>query len=1364
MYYFTIEDSCMVKSFIISFWFLLCSLCGFANVTKDINMRFKDVKHGLSHRTVNCFYQDEFGFLWVGTQDGLNRFDGVGFDTFTHDKDDPTSITMNNIRQICGNGDGLIFLRSVQDVVVYDIKLDKFSMLREGRVTSIYYANDALWMSEGDRIYKYTDINKEPELFFNGSTFDFGKYSNVSIGVMTMCQDNSLAVATTNHGVMKINEKGAVVSQTNIKSINSIMEDSRQNLWVSTRNDGLTRIDLDGQTTRYRNRDDQNNTILHDNVRQVVQANDSLLYIGSFEGLQSFNINTGEFTNYEYHLEEEFASIRSIVSMFLDRSGTLWIGTYYHGMLYYNATNDIYQYHMASSSSKNSIRSGVVSSLTEDGYGRVWFGIEGSGIDCYDKRTGRFASFEELYKKELPFTHVKSMYFDKEENNLWVASFDRGFCRINMATGRMDHITRLISNHRGLTSRAYNVVRMIDFEGTDSLIVAARGGVLVMDKKTLKLTPLTTTSLLVNSESQVWDVAFDKSGDLWFTTSHELIRMNFDNSSVSSYTFFEISQGRSLHHVNHVFCDSKGRVWVGTTGDGVYLYDRAEDSFIGYGTDEGLDSGMITGIAESPDNGTIYVSTNRGLSVLNYEDGIFENYGANSDFPLDNINEGGLFISSDNTIYAGALEGMAAVAQGSFVKQAVDYDVFVKNVFVDNRRLRPNENGLVSQASLYEQKVKLPPYTSVLSFELSSNVLNNVSNIGIEYMLEGFDKDYMDLTAHNLISYNNLKAGRYVLKVRGDQEREGGLAAPEISYVVVVKAPVYRRAWFVLLVLILVSLSAVYVLRLVWARKSLRYSLASELREKEYLEEINQSKMRFYTNVSHEFRTPLTLISSQLEMLLGNKDVPSNVRGIVKDIFRHSSRMNNIVDEVLDVRKQDLGYLKLVITKEDVVEMMKDIYESFRGYAQLKDVDIEFNTDLVQANLYIDRRQMEKVFYNLLSNAIKFTRDQGKITINVSSGDHDDVLVRVTNDGEGIAKDKIAHVFERFWQDTSIVVGDTVKSSGIGLAMSKDIVELHNGEISVESEVGAQTSFTVRLSYTANADKVIVGGGESARVERYKMELADMDGILEENMVDKDVKMLIVEDNADMRELLVQIFEPMYQVLQASNGQQGYDMACEHQPQLILSDVMMPVVSGLEMCEKIKSTLETSHIPVVLLTARGSEEHTLEGLQSGADDYVAKPFNIKILVTKCNNIIKARKDFGGSVLDVVKAKDQTDKQGILEGSDLTPLDKKVLLDASAIVESHIDDPDFNVNTFARELCMSRTLLFSKLKALTGQTPNEFVLSIRLGRATEKLRTDPSALIADIAFEFGFSSASYFIKCFKNFHGCTPAAFRKQNYK
>ena len=459
--------------------------------------------------------------------------------------------------------------------------------------------------------------------------------------------------------------------------------------------------------------------------------------------------------------------------------------------------------------------------------------------------------------------------------------------------------------------------------------------------------------------------------------------------------------------------------------------------------------------------------------------------------------------------------------------------------------------------------------------------------------------------------------------------------------------------------------------------------------------------------------------------------------------------MNNLVDEVIDIRKQDQGYLKLKISKENIVAVIEEICGSFYSYAQLNKIDLRFSSTLKEADLYIDKTQIEKVFYNLLSNAFKYTKPGDWISVELSAEGDNDIVISVNNLGVGIDKSKIKHVFERFWQDDSATTTRTVKGSGIGLAMAKGIVELHQGTIGVESELNGVTSFTVTLHRDANMNMEASSSADEPVAEHYIIEPQEISEMVKP---DKTVKILIVEDNPEMRKVLTQIFEQIYEVYTAADGQEGLERASSLQPQMIVSDIMMPVMSGLEMCEKLKSNLQTSHIPVVLLTARNREEHTLEGLQTGADDYISKPFSIAVLTSKIQNMMRTRRH----MLEKYAKSLEVEPEKIT----FNAMDEELLKRAVSIVEENIDNFEFSTDEFAQKMNMSRSNLHLKLKAITGESAIDFIRKVRFKRATELLKSGRYT-VTEVSSMVGFNSSSYFATCFKKYIGCLPTEYIKK---
>lgn len=630
----------------------------------------------------------------------------------------------------------------------------------------------------------------------------------------------------------------------------------------------------------------------------------------------------------------------------------------------------------------------------------------------------------------------------------------------------------------------------------------------------------------------------------------------------------------------------------------------------------------------------------------------------------------------------------------------------------------------------------------------------------IYYKLEGFDKEWMSAGYRKGITYTNLNPGKYKLMIKSSEEYSGREGIyKELG--IVIKPPFYKSTWaYCLYVAILII--AIYIITTFYSSKlKLRASLAYEKKEKKQIEELNQSKLRFFTNISHEFRTPLTLIVSQLEMLMERNDIQPLVYGRLVGIHRNTLRMKRLITELLDFRKQEQGFEKFKYSKQNIYSFLDEIYLSFKEYARGKQINFEYFNKDCSLEVWFDVVQLEKVIYNLLSNAFKYTPLGGTVSLAVQEYENS-VMILISDTGVGIAEENLNKIFDRFYQVDSL---DNQKGTGIGLALAKSIIEAHQGKICAQSREGKGTTFVVELplgdNHISDSQKV-----KTPDIDSYCISLLKMDDekMLEELTDDENLdraeessnKILIVEDNEELRELLVRLFSKVYSVYEAQDGEEGFEKTKEVQPDIVLSDIMMPKMSGIEMCRMIKSNFETSHIPVILLTAQTAEEFTMQGLKMGADDYITKPFNVKHLFMRCNNLVNGRK-----LLQKKYAKQMDNNVDILATNGA---DQQFMEQCVTCVEQNIDNPEFDVNMFAQALNIGRTKLFLKLKGITGQTPNDFILNVRLKKAQMLLIQSDIKTISEIAYEVGFNSPSYFIKRFRELFGMTPAQFQKGEEK
>ena len=720
-----------------------------------------------------------------------------------------------------------------------------------------------------------------------------------------------------------------------------------------------------------------------------------------------------------------------------------------------------------------------------------------------------------------------------------------------------------------------------------------------------------------------------------------------------------------------------------------------------------------------------------------------------------------MYLDKNGTLFISGTNGLALFQKQSLYalpsKSLLNFD----KLFIFNEEICPNDqSGILTDILAKTSDIYLSYKQNNITVEFASFNYNNDRNRLFEYRLEGFDKAWTQTTG-TTITYTNLPPGEYILRARPLAGKEN--LDEEVHLNIHVSAPFYATVWAYFFYLLCLLGVMIAFIRFKTRQAALKSSLESERKEKERIEELNQVKLRFFTNISHEFRTPLTLILGQIEVLM-QMDLGTTIYNRILRIYKNAWHMRNLISELLDFRKQEQGYLKLKVEEQNLVTFTRQIYMCFYEYAQKKEITYRFDNVEETISVWFDSKQLQKVIFNLLSNAFKYTPNKGSIRVEVRML-ASQAIVSVCDTGVGIPEEHISKIFERFYQtdnSSSFTLG-----TGIGLALAKGIMNMHHGKIDVESTVGKGTKFTLSLPlgnrHFSDEEMTTVESRESVIISEAVpmlpfeqiMDVEEEKTKVQENIKEEDKPIiLLVDDNEELLSMLEDLFLPIYKVYIAHDGREGLEMARQIQPDLIISDVMMPEMSGKELCYKIKTNVELSHISVVLLTAQTSVEYVVEGLMFGADDYVTKPFNVKVLIARCNNLIKNKKrliaHYAGKTITESPVTEAINER-----------DKELLAKCVNIIKENFENPAFDVTALASELCVGRSKLYMQFKQMTGLTPNEFILKIKLDEAMSLLKNHPELNISEISIRLGFSSPRYFSKSFKAFFGVAPQTVRSR---
>ena len=1339
-----------------TYFFLLSVFFTIAASAQDFYFKHLGVFDGLSQMCILSVYQDEIGAVWLGTSEGLNRYNGEKVQVFRPSQNN-MGLTNNEIGELCGNRKGQMYIRSENDLVRLDIYKEQFTCLRQNDVNGLYCQGDTLWVVCSRGVYFYTEQSQKLSLFVSIP-------EKLGIGAGIYADKDTIWVVTGKH-LLAYSRKNPSKPQVlmSLSRPRCISKDSYGNIWVGTW-EGLYRLTTDRRVLHYTSSPDQG--YLSDNQVRAVQEDDfGCIWFATFRGLDCYQPATESWSHYTRYSDfSNGLSHTSVMALHKDIQGNIWAGTYYGGVNVFNPNRIHNHYYYAEPQLKGCLNYPVVGRMTEDNDGNLWICTEGGGLNRFHYATGEFTQYtSQGTNNSIGNNNLKAIYYRKENDRLYIGTHTGGLSVLDLKSGKSHTLRRVVGDPNSLPNDIVNDIQA--YKG--GLAILTQGGAVFMDPSTERFSPLSSDSrvqeqlmraytyetFLIDNRQRVW-LAVTKGG---------VVCVDLLTSKVTHYTT-DTNDPHSIgkFKVDHIFEDSRGEVYFCTVGSGMFKYDSDRSSFQVYSKgNERLPSDYCYYLCESVDHKRLYLLHSNGLSIF---DPVKETVEQTYNLFHQSYSEGSsVFVNREGNIFVGGVNGLALFQEEYLQTPPVNTHLSFDKLFLFNRAIYPNdETGILTDILAKTTQIRLNHDQNNLTIEFASFNYRYDRNVLYEYRLDGMDKTWTR-TGEHTITYTNLPPGDYTLRLRQLDNHQS--PAKEISLNIQVAAPFYASLWaYVFYTLVLIGV-VWFIIHFKTRQAALRSSLQFERKEKERIEELNQTKLRFFTNISHEFRTPLTLILGQIEILLQMDKLGPAVYNRVLRIYKNAWQMRNLITELLDFRKQEQGYLSLKVEERDLVAFTKQIYMSFYEYAQRKGISYKFDQVEDHIPVWFDPVQLQKVVFNILSNAFKYTPEKGCITVEVRKL-RSEVTIAVSDNGAGIPEESIHKIFERFYQLDNASSVFTL-GTGIGLALSKGIMDTHHGKIGVKSEIGKGSTFTLTLltgnrhfteeEMAAKSDSETVLPSESVPEVPYygdmEMEEKVEQVLQQEESADKPV-ILLVDDNEELLSMLEDMFSPMYEVHIAHNGREGLEMASQVQPDLILSDVMMPEMSGKEMCYKIKNNVELSHISVVLLTAQTSPDYIVEGFMFGADDYVTKPFNVKILLARCNNLIKNKRRLvahyaGKPIIETVQADAVSEK------------DRELLEKCIRIVKDNFDNPQFDVTTLASELCMGRSKLYIQFKQMTGLTPNEFILKVKLDEAMSLLKNRPELNISEISIQLGFSSPRYFSKCFKSFFGVAPQGVRKK---
>lgn len=1348
-----------------------------------------DNTHGLSNNQVECIYKDSRGFVWIGTNFGLNRYDGYRVKVYKSIKNDTTSLVNNAISRIQEDADGNLWVRGSGNGIymVYNIRTEKFirnltpllaplGIHFTPALVEIDAQKNYYFYHTGDGVYKY-DVTQKKLFRYKQSaeknTLSVGIINSIRVergyfwvlqqsGLLERFNEKANTIDFRNNYVARfsagsfiqknlyldskgcpwvypgIGDKGVYYynmgqsewvffgndkkdfhspSDKFIASnfVRDIKEDNKGRLWIATDHGGINIYDKSTNEIKVLLNDPMNpNSLSQNSAISLFCDNTGIMWVGTYKnGVSYYHPGMFKFDKsplFFFHhpdLENKDCNV-----LHEDRKGNLWIGTNGSGVLKLDRDSETFHLYRNQKDNPSSISSDIIISMLEDKKGTMWFGTFLGGLN--QMQGERFVRYFPDINNPNSLSN-KSVYGLVEDHlqNIWIATLGGGLDRLDAT--RKNFRRHDIGNVPGLLS---NVVLSLYSKDSTIVYLSTTSGINVLNTTTNTITSLFRDRNQMNKLSDliIYNTLIDRRNQLWIATDNGI---NVYNPKLNSISYLKMANGLPTDQVVSLVEDNNGNIWAGTRN----------------------------GLA------CIYCTTNPKTQKYEYNVVSFDE---NDGLPSSILNQNAVFKNKQGKIYIGCTKGYTVFDPKTIHFNKIVPEPHFTEILIGNDVLQPgieHKNHMILDESItHKNRIELNYDDKNFTINFSALSYIHPEKNRYRYKLKGFDEDWLE-TKNGIGSatYSNLNQGTYQFIVYASNNDNVWSTKPLILEVVIL--PPFWLTWWAYTIYFLLGIMLLwYIVNFNLQKQKREFENAQRVREAKQLHEMDEMKFRFFTNISHEFRTPLTLIISPVEKLLREAKTDDE-KSLLSIIHRNANGLLELVNQLLDFRKLDVQKDTLNLSVGDVVAFIKDICYSFTELANRKSINFSFSTSVSELRMEFDPEKMRKVISNLLSNAFKFTPNNGKIDVTIGliqqlNDAKQTLKITVADSGIGIPAKDLERIFERFYRVENAENGNQT-GTGVGLHIVSEYVKLHNGDIGVESQLGKGSVFTLMLPANQQIHEEIIS---QTIVEETPEELMGEEAVVVEDHRSKLPLMLVVDDNEDFRNFISAMFTDSYRILKAEDGEIALKIILDKMPDMIICDVMMPNMDGFELCRMVKQDIRISHIPIILLTAKAGEENKYKGLEAGAEDYIAKPFNMEMLSLKVSRIIERQK----------KTRDQFKHKVDITTSDveITSMDEKFVKKAVALVEANLSSSEFLVEDLCREMGMSRVYFYKKILSLTDKTPSEFIRFIRLKRAADLLEKS-QLFVNEVAFQVGFNDPKYFRKYFKDEYGVSPNEYKKK---
>lgn len=1344
----------MRGSIVFFIFFLVGSGLNLYGLSDNMQFRHFTINEGLPYSHVTVIKQDKKGYIWIGTRKGLYKYDGYNINALRTDTTSIYGINSYGTREICATkaGDMWVIMNDMlfryaperdmlEHVYIDDNLVWRFGESTDGRFFCLTEGNIFVLDSQRDKFIKFTA----------------GKPASDTSRIYEIATDNNNRLWTIgDEGLSRIDLNNNNVVQYDVKQyfskgrvirVREMLVDSQNNLWIGTFGDGV--IFLNTKTGEFKQMNEQTGydiTI----IRAMEEDDNHHLWIGGENGLRVIDIRTQEIVRSfrQDYYNPLGINDDAVYSIFKDQDRNLWFGTFFGGInILYNDHQQVNYY--APGNFPQNVSGKAVRQMIEDG-NYLWVATEDGGLNKFNKQTEKFSHIKHVRgsREGLSNNNVHALMKDRE-NNLWIGSFEGGINVMNMST---NNITRI--NTENTPALKSNMVFCFVQDEKGIIYIGTTAGLNLYDPRRKEFYVVDHPIL---SRKFIYNLMIDSEGNIWVSSRTDGL-FCFDKQTKTIKHYSAGSHENALHDntIMITYEDSFNNIWVGTNIGGLYLFNKETEEFKQFDV-----PGMCVSAIIEDNNKMLWISTEKGLVRMNLLDFKMDHFTKEDGLRTDQFNYNSALKTAEGLLFFGTINGLISFNPELMGQKRIKPKVVLSKLFILGEEVVAGTQNSPLKTNLEEtEKIQLD-YRQANAFAIEYAAISYGHSKSIRYAvkMDGVDKDWNVLGDQRRVNYSKLPPGSYTFSVRAILNNNNWDEADVRSLLIIIKPPFYRSGWAYLIYIITLLAIAGLILRLLSIRQQEKNQIQLERMERNKIEEINKTKMDFFTNISHELKTPLTLILTPLQRIIERKTDAGVTKETMDVILRNAQRMTRIVDELMAFSKIEIGKEKLLLQKGNVLDFIRNISNMFTLLANEKEIEYKIMIEDNGEDVWFSIPNVEKIVYNLLSNSFKFTPAKGKISIQASLIDSEDdkllLLIEVTDNGIGISKENLDRIFENYFQADP---HSNVRGSGIGLSLTKRLVNLHKGNIEVQSSLENGSIFKVMIDVSEKSysnDEKSQEIVDKEYLKNYNFITIENDVVEKVNTLMKNFNesvktLLLVDDNEEMLKFMSDIFKPQYRILTAENGKVALDIARREYPDLVVSDVMMPVMNGFELCKKLKESFSTCHIPVILLTAKTGADDKLEGYEMGADYYIEKPFNAQILEKQVENIINTR----DNNIQIFKDNPQNDISEIFSNERDSTFVKRL----NKLIEENMNNPFFSVSEITKSLNISRSVLHVKCKNLLNTSVIDYIRELRMKHARDLLIKGRN--ISETAYAVGFSDPGYFTKVFKKQFNITPSEFVK----